>query len=171
MTIALAGRRIDAPGSETPRFPVENVPMVRQRIRAMLASHKPNALVCSAACGADLLALSETGAIGRRRRAILPFERERFRETSVMDRPGDWGPLYDTILDEVECVVLTGKGEGPEAYAATNLAIFDEAEKIGTEVMAVLVWDGSSRGSDDQTAGFGDEARRRGLAVIEISTL
>lgn len=171
VTIALAGRRIDAPGAETPRFPIENVPMVRRRIRAMLESHRPSALVCAAACGADLLALSEAGAMGLRRRVILPFEPERFRETSVVDRPGDWGPLYDKILDEVECVVLTGKGEGTEAYVATNLAIFDEAEKLDTQVTAVLIWDAVSRGNADLTADFGDEARRRGLAVVEINTL
>ncbi|MDQ6664477.1 MAG: hypothetical protein M3Z23_08795 [Acidobacteriota bacterium] len=171
MIIVLAGRRIDAPGADAPRFPIGNVPRVRERIRAMLELHAPEALVCSAACGADLLALSEAGALGLRRRVILPFAPERFRETSVADRPGDWGPLYDKTLEQVECVVLTGKGEGTEAYAATNLAIFDEAGKLGKHVTAVLVWDGSSRGGDDLTAGFGDEARRRGLAVIEISTL
>ena len=32
VVIALAGRRIDAPDTDPPRFPLENVPIVRQRL-------------------------------------------------------------------------------------------------------------------------------------------
>ena len=60
------------------------------------------ALVSSAARGADLLALEEAGNLGMRRRCIPPFNRKRFRETSVVDQPGDWGNLYERIVDAVE---------------------------------------------------------------------
>ena len=30
-------------------------------------------------------------------RIVLPFDKKTFRETSVVDRPGDWGPRYDRI--------------------------------------------------------------------------
>ena len=55
--VALAGRRIDAPGADPPRFPPERVPAVRQRLVDMLAAEQAAVLVCSAACGADLVAL------------------------------------------------------------------------------------------------------------------
>ena len=58
-------------------------------------------VVSSAACGADLLALEQAGGLGLRRRVVIPFDRERFRAGSVVDRPGDWGGLYDSILDAV----------------------------------------------------------------------
>ena len=58
-------------------------------------------LVCSAASGADLLALGVASEMGIRRRVLLPFARALFRETSVADRPGDWGERYDRVLNEV----------------------------------------------------------------------
>src|SRR3954454_21697157 len=96
--VALAGRRMDAPGTEPPRFPLENVPVVRQRLAAMLAKESAVALGFSAACGANLIALEEAERLALRRRIVLPFSPERFRETSVVDRPGDWGPVFDRLI-------------------------------------------------------------------------
>ena len=110
--IALAGRRIDAPETKSTRFPLSNVPMVRERLAALLAAEHAEALVCSAACGADLIALAEAERLGLRRRIVLPFSAKRFRETSVTDRPGEWGPLYDRLIAEAQAagdlVVLPG---------------------------------------------------------------
>jgi hypothetical protein len=102
MIIALAGRRVDSAEAKESRFPAQNVETVRKRIRAVLRDKSATVLVSSGACGADLIALSEAGQLGLRRRVILPLERERFRDTSVTDRPGEWGPLYDQVLDESE---------------------------------------------------------------------
>ena len=109
---------------------------------------------------------------------ILPFERSRFRETSVTDRPGDWGLLYDYILDAVEAagdLVVLECGSDDEAYAAANRAILDEAVTLGKDVHqpvdAVLIWNGASRGDGDLTENFAVEARKRGLTVTEILTV
>jgi hypothetical protein len=51
-------------------------------------------VVASAACGSDLIALDVAGELGLERRVILPFEPNRFAETSVEDRPGEWRTLY-----------------------------------------------------------------------------
>ena len=93
--VALAGRRIDLPEAQVSRFPLENVQEVGRRICEALYKMHAVALVCSAACGADLVALEQAKQLGLRRRIVLPFAPEKFRETSVVDRPGDWGPLYD----------------------------------------------------------------------------
>jgi hypothetical protein len=178
MIIALAGRRVDSADAKEPRFPLGNLEMVRTRARAVLIEKGAIALVSSAACGADLIALSEAGQLGLRRRVVLPFGRKRFRETSVTDRPGDWGPLYDQIIDEVEALgdlVLLEKGTDNEAYSAANHVILNEALGLAKEAhkpaTAVLIWDGTSRGDHDLTEEFGVEARNRGLAVIEVKTL
>lgn len=55
----------------------------------------------SAACGADLIALPEGGKLGIRRRAVLAFSRDKFRESSEVDRPGGWGELYDEVIAEL----------------------------------------------------------------------
>jgi hypothetical protein len=64
--IALAGRRIDAPDAETPRFPLAAVPFVREQLDALFADRGATALVCSAACGADLVALDAATELGLR---------------------------------------------------------------------------------------------------------
>ena len=64
MILAFAGRRMDAAGAAPPRFPLTNVALVRRRIRALLEAHSATAIVSSAACGADLIALGEAGALG-----------------------------------------------------------------------------------------------------------
>ena len=178
MIIALAGRRVDAADAKEQRFPLQNVDLVRERVRAMLTAQAVTTLVSAAACGADLIALSEAGSLGIRRRVVLPFDRLRFRTTSVTDRPGEWGPLYDRVLNEVETVgdLVVGKHtSADEGYAAANLAILDEAVRLGKElsqsVHAALVWDGASRGEDDITELFGEEARSLGLALIEVKTI
>src|SRR5262245_15369924 len=102
MLIALAGRRVDAPNAGTARFPLVNVELVSRRVDELFEHEAATALVSSAACGADLLALKVAGARRMRRRIVLPFDRARFRATSVIDRPGDWGRLYDRILAELD---------------------------------------------------------------------
>jgi hypothetical protein len=136
-------------------------------------------LVCSAACGSDLLALGVTGELGIRRRIILPYARAVFRETSVVDRPGDWGERYDRILNEVEgrgdVVILGCKQSDPDAYARTNAGIVDEALQIarqeGMVAQALIVWNVKTRGSTDLTAHFVDHAREKGMPILEVQTL
>jgi hypothetical protein len=177
MIIALAGRRIDAAEAKQTRFPLQNVGIVKARVRAMLENLGASTLVCSAACGADLIGLSEAGSLGLRRRVILPFGRKRFLETSVIDRPGDWVELYDRILDQVEAagdLVVIHTTHEDDAYSSTNRRILDEAMSLGQRsrepVTAMLIWNGASRGSNDLTEAFGVEARNRGLPVVEVRT-
>ena len=110
---------------------------------------------------------------------IRSFDRRRFRETSVVDRPGDWGNLYDRIVDQAEAtgdlVILSLGSDDANAFNAANGAILDEAmalwQELQLQTIGVLVWDGSPRGEEDLTRSFGDEARARGFSVIEIKTL
>jgi hypothetical protein len=178
VVIALAGRRVDAPDAKQPRFPSENVDRVKERIQGLLANRNAGALVCSAACGADLLALEAAEALRMRRRVVLPFSREVFRRTSVVDRPGDWGARYDRMLDQVEeaddLVVLGFREDDLGAYVATNSGILDDAASLardlGLGVLAVVVWD-QSRGPGDITEQFLNEATRRHIEVATVSTL
>jgi hypothetical protein len=175
---ALAGRRIDAVDAASARFPLADTEAVRGRLQALLRTEQSRTLVCSAACGADLIALDVAAALGLRRRVVLPFAPERFRETSVTDRPGDWGPLFDRIIGEVRAkadLVVLGLDEGDDAtYAAANEAILNEAQALAggepSEVVAIIVWEGCSRGEGDLTEGFATLARARGHPVREALT-
>jgi hypothetical protein len=180
--IALAGRRIDAEGSDPPRFPLMNVPVVRKRLAAVFSAESIVALVCSAACGADLIALEEAERVGCKRRIVLPFSRERFRATSVVDRPGEWGPVFDRLVAAVDAaddlVVLDGGAAGDEAaaYAAANEAIIREAQALARvggprRSVAVVVWEGAARAEGDATEDFRRLAAAAGFEVRAVLTL
>ena len=181
--VALAGRRIDLPEAQVPRFPLENVQEVGRRVCDALCEMHAVALVCSAACGADLVALEQAKQLGLRRRIVLPFAPERFRETSVIDRPGDWGPLYDQHIVATaaagDLLSLDIAAGGDAAYAAANEAIVREAQALARtahpdrahRLIAILVWEGAPRPGSDATARFRDLARRAGFEEQSISTL
>src|SRR5687767_4455542 len=145
-TIALAGRRIDAPASKE-RFPLRNVETVERRTLAYLRAHEARRLVCSAACGADLLALRAAQTMrGVIRTIVLPFGVETFRLTSVIDRPGDWSDLYTELVSDAgrtgNLVVLGLSPGNKAAYAAATDRIVEEAARTGL-VRCCIVWEGS----------------------------
>jgi hypothetical protein len=176
VVVAVAGRRIDAAGSPE-RFPLGNRVRVRDAIASILAARPVSALVSSASCGADLLALEAAGSLGIRRRVILPFSEERFRALSVMDRPGDWGPLFDRVMAETAAcgdLVILECGEGDSAYAMANRAILAEGEALAADAratrVALIAWDGAPRAGGDLTDHFRAEAAGRGWIVEEVPT-
>jgi hypothetical protein len=174
--LALAGRRIDAADAEVVRFPLDNAALVRRRLHALMAAHEPGALVCSAAAGSDLLALDAALELGVRMRIVLPFDRLRFRQASVIDRPGDFGRLFDRVLDAVEAaaelVVLEGAETLSASYRACSEAILEEAKRLAAPdpAVAVVVWEGRAGGTEDETAAFADAARSRGWTLLEVPT-
>jgi hypothetical protein len=183
VVIAPAGRRIDAPDTDPPRLPLENVPMVRQRLVDMFTAERVEALVCSAACGADLIALEEAERLGIRRRIVLPFSPDRFRDTSVTDRPGDWGPIFDRIIAAAkfagDLVILDDlEVDNDAAYAAANEAIVHEAQGLiqsastGAPYRGVvaIVWEGGAREGIDASGGLRDLARRVGFEERSVLT-
>ena len=144
VALALAGRRIDAEGADTPRFPLSQVETVRRRLHDLFVGQQIGAIVRSAAYGADLVALEEAGKLGIRRRVVLPFAKERFRQTSVVDRPGNWGEVYDHIIADVETrgdlIVLPSMvGDEDDAYWVLQLGLNAGAPKVSL----IAVWDGN----------------------------
>ena len=176
--VVLAGRRIDGHGEQPPRFPTANVGIVGARLQRRLIDLEAQVLVCSGACGADLLALSAAADLRIRRRIVLPFEAQRFRRTSVTDRGGPWGPLYDRMIREAEAggdlIVLDGTEDERAAYEAASTRIIDEAQalagELNVDVRAVVVWEGESSDPEDITARFRDLARERGVKVVQVAT-
>jgi hypothetical protein len=172
--IVEGGRRVDAPDAKVARFPPQSVPEVRKKIRQVLENQKPVAIVSAAACGADLLLLDVAGEMHVPRYVLLPSEPEEFRVSSVTDRPGNWGELYSKALrtSKVEVLKLP---EGQEGYLETNLKLLDRSQVLAkqehTTVNALVVWNQESRGPDDVTAHFLEQAKLRKMPILEISTL
>lgn len=181
MIVALAGRRVDPKERFPPRFSstTGSVETVRQQIHDSLLSLQTSVLICSAACGSDLLALVEAGKLGIRRRVILPFNRHMFRAASVIDRPGNWGQLYDTVIDEVlangDLVTAHNASSKHASYLAVNHMIVDEAISLSgvleQTVIAIRIWEGHSRGRGDLTEEFGEYAQSMGIRVFDILTV
>jgi hypothetical protein len=172
--IVEAGRRVDAPDATVARFPPRNVPNVRKRIREVLANQKPSAVASSAACGADLLFLDVANEIHVPRYILLPSDPEVFRASSVTDRPGNWGQLYSKAIRTSNVQVLKVP-EGQQGYLETNLKLLDRAQDLAkqhhTSVDALVVWNQESRGQDDVTAHFLEQAKLREIPILEISTI
>jgi hypothetical protein len=65
--------------------------------------------------------------------------------------------------------------DDPNVFTATNEAILDEAiqqgSATGLRALAMVVWDGVSRGGDDITKAFLNEAQCRKLEVIAVPTM
>jgi hypothetical protein len=111
-------------------------------------------------------------------RIILPSGRDQFKQTSVSDRPGGWDTIYDNVIDAASAngsLILLNDGSSQPPYFSTSRVILDEAAalaaNLGISAGAALIWDGVSRGRHDVTEDFAKEARKRGLRVLEVSTL
>ena len=175
--LAVAGRRIDAADASVARFALAQAERVSIELRQLLASSRAVAVVASAANGADLLALQAAGDLGVRRVVVLPCAASAFQASSVTDRPGDWGPLFDRIIDEVRAsgsLVELDLGQDTDAYAKVTDALIARTDEIaegeGLRAAAVAVWDGVSRGSDDMTAYFRRLAVDRRFDLHEVRT-
>ena len=187
---ALAGRRIDAADSSQKRFPFDRIGAVSEQLRSTFLSLKANAIVSSAANGADLVALRVASGLGMRCRIILPFSTRAFREISVIDRPGGelWGWVFDDLIalaqKRGDLVRLRGSlAQEAKAFSAANERIVSEAVRLSESLLsrsgapppkgavAVAVWEGKPRDDGDATAQFAQLASAAGLPLICIPTL
>jgi hypothetical protein len=185
--VALSGRRIDAEPTLTPRFPFDQVERVQMEIANHLRRTHALALVCSAASGADLIALETAQEMRLRTRIILPFSAQRFRATSVVDRPRPdfWGAMFDLTISVARAhgdVVELDSAEINDAYSAANAVIIAEARKlagvknhgpssISLPRIALVVWEGASRGAGDETNNFIKLAKNFGFRIEQVLTL
>ncbi|MDP3960222.1 MAG: hypothetical protein Q8Q26_09230 [Pseudorhodobacter sp.] len=172
----LAGRRIDEVDADTPRFPLHRADAVGEAIAAVLAERKIVRLVCAAACGADILALEACEAQAIPATIILPFSVAVFREVSVIDRPGDWGPRFDHVIARARAhsdLIELGYAETDQhAFDKANREIVARVSALGAdEHLAILVWNGVARGEKDATADLADRARAAGFQIVEVSTM
>ncbi|MBZ9683330.1 hypothetical protein LB531_21985 [Mesorhizobium sp. CO1-1-2] len=176
MVAALAGRRIDAPDGNTTRFPLARTAAVQKELRRLMLSEKVGLLVSSAACGSDLLALDAASEIGVRCRIVLPFDHTVFRQTSVVDRPGAWGPLYDRIVSKAaragDLMVLSCSLGETRAFSEVNKMIvkYAAAAAAPASALAILVWEGQPRGDYDATSEFQRLADEAGMVERTVLT-
>jgi len=182
MIVAFAGRRIDANDAERPVFPLALADSVKAKLIYALRSANAVHIVTSGACGTDLLAMQAAETLQIPKTMILPFKAEIFKLTSVTDRPGDWGPIFDKLVAELRqsesLVELNFDKEDPDAYTETNFHILDQAKKLAAKneqethadrmLMAMIVWEGKPKSSGDTTHHFMQEAQKRNFIIKEV---
>jgi hypothetical protein len=159
--VALAGRRIDRPGTTPPRFPATQVPAVREKIADLLLRERAVALVASAARGADIIGLEQAERLGLRRRVVLPFPPAQFRDRSVADCPGDWVSAFDRLVAAAasigDLVVLEEPLVHNRPFAAANAAIIRESKHLastpsfGIRHRLVAILFGRGKGATEET--------------------
>ena len=184
MIVAVAGRRIDAPGAQPARFPLKRRTQVRSNIKAALRRMGATTIVSSAACGADLLALDAARALGLRRRIILPYRAEWFLADSVTDRPGRWKFLYETLIAEArasgDLVTLTFPRGSDDAFRAANETILSEAQRLARQeslrnpaaaLGGLIIWEGAPRGPEDITAHLKERLEQAGARMEQALTM
>jgi len=174
---ALAGRRIDAPDAKDVRFPLDHIRDVELQLRKRFADDGVGLLICSAACGADLLALKAAADMGIDRVIVLPFGVEHFLQTSVLDRPGEWKGIYDQQINYARrkhhLIVLEGSENDASAYsAATGRIVAEAARRTGSaRGLAYMVWEGKARLDHDETADFRTGCKAAGFELHDIDTM
>jgi len=174
---ALAGRRIDALASDTEKFPLAHIPKVSRRVRDLFVARNLASIVCSAACGADLIALEIARSMNLRTRIILPFDVDSFKRISVDDRPGNWEVPYFSAVDYAQktgdLVIIGLDPKDPSAFSTTNRYLISETLRIsgGSRPLAITVWDDKPRGPDDATFEFKRLAMQAEFDLYHVSTL
>jgi uncharacterized protein (DUF2384 family) len=160
-----------------------NVDLVTRRLADLFRSETGVALVCSAACGADIVALEEAERQRLRFRTVLPFELSRFRQTSVTDRGEEWGTRFDRVADLADksgdLVVLDDEQEDDDwLFAVANSRIRKEAAMLarslldlGLRLLAAAVWEGQPRAGNDLTWNFLQAAEAEGFEIRSILTM
>jgi hypothetical protein len=152
------------------------VPQVRREIEAAFRRLRLEGIVCSAACGADLLAIDTAQALAIAVHVVLPFAPDEFRATSVADRSGDWTQLYDaavaTARERGRLTILPGPfATESDAFSAATREIVRRARELGGgDTVAIAIWDGRPRGAGDFTAEFLQCARDEGIPQLSILT-
>jgi RTX calcium-binding nonapeptide repeat (4 copies) len=148
-------------GRRSPSLPKDGQERVTERPRRLFAQSEPEAVVGSAACGADLLVLETVLALHAQRghpkvEVVLPTRPDVFREDSV--EPG-WRSRFDDVLAwvrETGVVHELGMAPGSEAYERANHDILGNAARLATEFGARVL------GACDLPAGGGGRRRADG---------
>ena len=81
----------------------------------------------------------------------------------------------ESVKERIRKFLQTENATALVSAAACGADILDQAEELaeetGEQLSAVVVWNGQSRGENDVTMHFLEEAKQRGLKVTEIKTM
>jgi len=158
--VACSGHLIDSPGKRR-RFPQEAEQIVRSKIDQRLNEIEATCGYSSAGCGTDIIFLEAMADRGGETHIFLPFEKDKFIETSVVREGSNWIDRFEKALDRATSVhYVTNEGY----YGDDTLFSFCNDVMLGFAAMRgrglhedphlLLFWDGNP----GEEGGTGDVA-------------
>ncbi|MCZ4541350.1 hypothetical protein QNA14_15135 [Dietzia kunjamensis] len=175
MILIYAGSQPDSEGRAEARFPQATEDEITDRIRGLLHDLKPRLVFGALAAGADIIIAEATRKEGIPFKALLPFDADTFRETSVSGSGNRWTQRYDRLIAEVDFECLDEEVQD-SAYADHNAAMLDAAARIaedeGERLWCLLIRptpDSATKGS--VTDDMASRAEGRGLLTLDIDPL
>ncbi|MDH3328015.1 MAG: TRAFs-binding domain-containing protein, partial [Desulfobulbaceae bacterium] len=173
--ILFSGHIIDTPERKNKRFPSENEDYVRLQIRQWLDKVNGKIGFSSAACGSDIIFLEEMLKRNGEINIVLPFDKKSFAQTSVNVVPENkWIKRFERVIRKAkEVIILSQHNEKTldDDLFFTNLYLYGtaqvRAEKAGTDLKTLLVWDGNKAQSMAGTAALADLIENKG-GVFDI---
>jgi len=171
--VVFTGHMMDRPERETPRFPPELEPAVKEAIRGRLKEACAGFGYASAACGSDLLFHEVILEMKGESHVILPFEKEPFVKNSVEIVPGtDWGGRCERVIAQAVEVLEASKQSRAVtsvSYEFANLMLHGlasvRAQRLETKLVPLAVWDGQAGDGPGGTAATVERWRKLGLGV------
>ncbi len=176
--LLFSGHMVDRPDRARPRFPASMVPAADRAIEAeftRLCTGATDRAITSGASGGDLLFARHCLQRGLSLEIYLPFERERFIETSVAPGGAAWVDMFDEVLAHARTrlhVLSPGsEDDGDNAYARCNRAMLQRAHTLaGGAVDLICIWDGSTGDGPGGTDHMVQAVRAEGGHVHWIDT-
>lgn len=175
MILIYAGSQPDSEGRAEARFPQATEDDIKDRIRGLLQDLKPRLVFGALAAGADIIIAEAAREEGIPFRALLPFDADTFRETSVSNSGTRWTQRYDRLIAEADVECLDEEVQD-SAYVDHNAAMLDAATRIaedeGERLWCLLIRpapDSATTGS--VTDDMASRAEGRGLLTLDINPL
>lgn len=177
MIVVFGGVQADAPGAPVSRFPESQVADVSGRVRSLLSALRPRLLMGAAASGGDLVILEQALDLGLKAHIVLPFQPDRFRQTSVTSRGPAWVDRYEAVLAQVSrgraVLEVLEEPEDDAVYIRANGRLLARAEDLrldGEEIVTLLLRPAGADGRS-VTDDLGARAESAGLLVLDLDCL
>jgi hypothetical protein len=182
--LLFSGHRIDVPGRQPPRFPLEKASIAAQRIAAtldQLGAGPEDLSLCQAAAGGDLLFLEACQQRGVRCQIQLPLQEPEFIERSIAPSAGGdaWREHYYALKAKFHGatsirIMPEELGSPPNRvnpFERCNLWLLYTALSYGVDkVRFVCLWNGGGGDGPGGTAHMYSEIKRRTGWVTWIDT-
>lgn len=175
MIILYTGSQPDAEDRAEPRFPPAAEAETKRRIRGLFQDLEPRLVFGALAAGADIVIAEAAREEGIEFRALLPFDSDTFRETSVASSGQHWVKRYDRLLEEANVECLNAE-ISDSVYADHNGVMLDAVAQLadthGERVWCLLVRPTpNSAVAESVTDDMASRAEGRGLLTLDVDPL